>query len=203
VIGTTDERMFIDRVSPGSEALIGYTPAELLGKPIVDLVHQSNVTDLIEAFDEASSSHQGVSRSIAVHVKSGDVLRCEVLVVPLLPAPSNAFAFIGNGVDPLAPTATAQQRLATRLGSVWDPAAAQAHGDPLGIGELTMRELEIVTLLASGDRVPSISRRLFLSQSTIRSHLSTIFRKFDVRSQSQLLDHLRGSYLDATNRDRG
>jgi PAS domain S-box-containing protein len=203
MIGTTDERMFIDRVGPGSESLIGFTATELLGQPIANFVDEADVADLLEAFDEASSSHEGASRTVAIRLKSGDVLRCEVLVVPMLPAPSTAFAFIADGDRSLPTTATARQRLVQRLGGVWDPLAAQANGDPLGIGQLTTREMEIVTLLASGDRVPSISRRLFLSQSTIRSHLSTIFRKFEVRSQSQLLDLLRGSHLDATNRDRG
>lgn len=187
MIGTTDERLFIDRLSPGSEGLIGYTPAELLGQPIVDFVPPANVADLLEAFDEASAGHQGASRTVAVRMKSGDVLPCEVLVVALLPAPSSAFAFIANGVQPPA-TATAQQRFAQRMGGAWDPAVAQGNDDPLGFGQLTTREREIVSLLASGHRVPSISQRLFLSQSTIRSHLSTIFRKFDVRSQSELLD---------------
>jgi PAS domain S-box-containing protein len=203
MIGTTDERRFIDRVSPGSEGLIGYTAAELLGQPIANFVDEANVTDLLEAFDEALSSYEGASRRVAVRAKSGDVLLCEVLVVSLLPAPSNAFAFIADGVHPLPTTSTAQQRLARRLGGVWDPVAAQRNNDPLGIGQLTSRELEIVTLLATGHRVPSISQRLFLSQSTVRSHLSTIFRKFDVRSQSELLDLLRGSYLDATDSDPG
>ena len=203
MIGTTDERLFIDRVSPGSEGLIGYTPAELLGQPIVDFVPEGNVIDLLEVFDQASSSYEGASRIVPVRVKSGDVLPCEVLVVSLLPAPSNAFAFIADGVQLLPTTATAQQRFARQLGGLWDPAAARANGDPLGVGQMTGRELEIVTLLASGHRVPSISQRLFLSQSTVRSHLSTIFRKFEVRSQSELLDVLRGSFRDATNRDRG
>lgn len=126
-----------------------------------------------------------------------------MLVVSLLPARSSAFAFIADGVQLLPTTATAQQRFARQLGGLWDPAAARANGDPLGIGQMSTRELEIMTLLASGHRVPSISQRLFLSQSTVRTHLSTIFRKFEVRSQSELLDLLRGGHLDATNRDSG
>jgi DNA-binding CsgD family transcriptional regulator len=202
IVGTIDERMLIERVTPGSEALIGYTAAELLGQPIVDFVDEASVTDLLAAFDEAASSSGGASRNVAVRIKTGAAVPFEVLVVALLPARSIAFAFTPAGLDPLPTTETALQRLAQRLGGVWDPLAAQANGDPLGVGQLTAREMEIVTLLASGDRVPSISGRLFLSQSTIRSHLSTIFRKFDVQSQSQLLDLLHGSYLDATDRDR-
>ena len=203
MVGTTDERMFIDRVSPGSEGFIGYSPAELLGQPIVNFIHETNVTDLLEAFEEAVQSHDGASRAVAVRVKGGDVLPCEAVIVALVPAPSSAFAFIPEGAPLLPTSATAQQRLVWRLGgNVWDPTAAQMNGDPIGIAQLTTREMEIVRLLVAGHRVRSISQRLFLSQSTVRSHLSTIFSKFGVRSQSELLDLLRVGDLDVSSGDR-
>ena len=53
------------------------------------------------------------------------------------------FAFIPEGAQLLP--ATAQQRLVRRLGGgVWDPAAAPMNGDPIGIAQLTTREMEIV-----------------------------------------------------------
>ena len=202
LLGTTDEDMLIDRINPGSERLIGYSPAELLGQPIVNFVDEANVTDLLEAFEEASSSDDGASRAVAVSAKDGDAVSCEVVVVALVPAPSSAFAFIPEGAQLLRTAATAQQRLLRRLGGgLWDP-APRLDGDPLGIGQLTTREAEIVTLLVAGDRVRSIAQRLFLSQSTVRSHLSVIFSKFGVRSQSELLDRLRTRYRESTDRDR-
>jgi PAS domain S-box-containing protein len=202
MIGTTDQRMFIDRVSPGSEGFIGYRPAELLGQPIVSFVHEANVTDLLEAYEEAVRSHDGASRAVAVRAKGGNVVPCEAVVVALVPEPSSAFAFIPQGTPLLSATATAQQRLVRRLGGgLWDP-ATQLESDRLGIGQLTTREAEIVNLLVAGDRVRSISQQLFLSQSTVRSHLSTIFTKFGVRSQSELLDVLRAGHRNRTNRDR-
>ena len=203
MIGTTDERMCIDRVSPGSEGFFGYSPAELLGQPIVNFVDEANVTDLLEAFEEAVRSHDGASRAVAVRAKGGDVLPCEAVVVALAPEPSSAFAFIPQGAPLLPTTATAQQRLIRRLGgSLCDASAAQVNDDALGIGQLTTREMEIVRLLVLGNRVRSISQRLFLSQSTVRSHLSTIFNKFGVRSQSELLDLLRAGDHDPAAGDR-
>jgi PAS domain S-box-containing protein len=202
LLGTTDEHMVIDRINPGSERLIGYSPAELLGQPIVNFVDEANVTDLLEAFEEASSSDDGASRAVAVSAKDGDAVSCEVVVVALVPAPSSAFAFIPEGAQLLRTAATAQQRLLRRLGGeLWDP-APRLDGDPLGIGQLTTREAEIVRLLVAGDRVRSIAQRLFLSQSTVRSHLSVIFSKFSVRSQSELLDLLRSRYRESTDRAR-
>ena len=58
---------------------------------------------------------------------------------------------------------------------------------------LTKRELEIVRSLVSGDRVPAIAGRLFLSQSTVRNHLSSIYTKLGISSQQQLVDRFRGT----------
>jgi DNA-binding NarL/FixJ family response regulator len=60
-----------------------------------------------------------------------------------------------------------------------------------GLDQLTSRELEVVTRLVQGDRVPTIARSLFLSQSTIRNHLSAAFAKLGVADQQQLV-HLLG-----------
>jgi DNA-binding NarL/FixJ family response regulator len=78
----------------------------------------------------------------------------------------------------------------------WDPAIAQARDDPVGISLLTTRELEIVRGVVSGDRVRAIANGLFLSESTVRSHLSSIYRKLAVRSHQELLDRLRAADLD-------
>jgi DNA-binding NarL/FixJ family response regulator len=56
---------------------------------------------------------------------------------------------------------------------------------------LTARECEIVTRLRDGDRVPAIAVKLFLSQSTVRNHLASVFAKLGVTSQQQLLDSFR------------
>lgn len=191
VIGTTDERLYVDRVNPGSEGLIGYGSAEVLGQSILALVDEATAGDLLEAFEEASTSGHGASRTVVVRGKDGDMLRCEAVVVALLPPPSCAFAFIPEG-SPMPIVSTAEQRFAVQIGQgMWGPVAAQILSDLPGLDQLTTRELGIVRFLVAGDRVRSISQHLFLSQSTVRSHLSTIFGKFGVRSQQELLDLLR------------
>ena len=60
-----------------------------------------------------------------------------------------------------------------------------------GLTRLSAREVEIVRRLLNGDRVPAIADGLFLSQSTVRNHLSTVFRKFGVRSRTQLVARVR------------
>ena len=58
-------------------------------------------------------------------------------------------------------------------------------------GELTRREFEVMTMLLDGNRVPAIAAALFISPSTVRNHLASLFRKLGVRSQQGLLDALR------------
>ena len=57
--------------------------------------------------------------------------------------------------------------------------------------ELSPREFEVMTRLMGGDRVPAIAAALFLTPSTVRNHLASLFRKLGVRSQQGLLDALR------------
>lgn len=52
---------------------------------------------------------------------------------------------------------------------------------------LSDREAEIVRLLTAGYRVPQIAGRLYLSSSTVRNHLSSMFRKLGVNSQQALI----------------
>jgi len=52
--------------------------------------------------------------------------------------------------------------------------------------QLSDREAQITRLLLTGHRVPDIARLLFISQSTVRNHLSSVFRKLRVNSQQEL-----------------
>jgi DNA-binding CsgD family transcriptional regulator len=61
------------------------------------------------------------------------------------------------------------------------------------LGELTTRQWEILNRLLNGKRVPTIASELFISQSTVRNHLATIFAKFNVHSQAELVELLRSS----------
>jgi len=60
-----------------------------------------------------------------------------------------------------------------------------------GLERLSRREIEVVRMLLHGDRVPVIARQLFISQSTVRNHLSSVFRKLRVNSQQELIVLLR------------
>jgi DNA-binding CsgD family transcriptional regulator len=55
------------------------------------------------------------------------------------------------------------------------------------LGDLSARQWEVLSHLMRGERVPAIAAALFVSQSTVRNHLSAIFGRFGVHSQVELL----------------
>lgn len=51
--------------------------------------------------------------------------------------------------------------------------------------KLTVREIEVLRLIAKGLSNADISERLFLSEGTVRNHVSAILAKLDVSDRTQ------------------
>jgi LuxR family transcriptional regulator, maltose regulon positive regulatory protein len=47
------------------------------------------------------------------------------------------------------------------------------------------RELEVLALIAAGESNPEIARALFLSTSTVKTHINRLYRKLGARSRTQ------------------
>jgi DNA-binding NarL/FixJ family response regulator len=78
--------------------------------------------------------------------------------------------------------------------SLFGPAATErllsrfAQGDPHpapSLDNLTEREREILRLLATGLSNAELAQRLYLSETTIKSHVSSVLRKLGVRDRVQ------------------
>jgi DNA-binding NarL/FixJ family response regulator len=65
------------------------------------------------------------------------------------------------------------------------------------LGELTSREWAVLTRLLDGQRVSAIAADMYLSQSTVRNHLSSIYAKLGVHSQVDLIRLIRRGAKDA------
>ena len=57
--------------------------------------------------------------------------------------------------------------------------------------ELTVREREVAVLAASGLRNGEIAKKLFVSESTVRAHMRTVFQKLDIDRRAKLAEKLR------------
>jgi len=71
---------------------------------------------------------------------------------------------------------------------------------------LSPREVDIVARILRCERVPTIARSLYLSASTVRNHLSSIYRKVGVHSQVELIEALQPAHYPTppeASRNRG
>jgi DNA-binding CsgD family transcriptional regulator len=57
----------------------------------------------------------------------------------------------------------------------------------LNLEELTVREQEIAKLIANGLRNKEIADQLYISEVTVKSHLTNIYRKLDVSNRTSML----------------
>jgi two-component system, NarL family, nitrate/nitrite response regulator NarL len=76
------------------------------------------------------------------------------------------------------------------------PEVRRLSGQPRDAPALSAREREILELLAEGGGTAQMAERLFLSQVTVRRHISSILGKLGVSSREDAVKMLRGSDPD-------
>ncbi|MDT4937406.1 MAG: hypothetical protein QOG80_1077 [Pseudonocardiales bacterium] len=205
VLGIAGPELTITAISSEAEEMFGATVHVLLGRPLLELFADADRNHCLAAWRNASEKRAGVS--VAVGVATRDTSRqpaeCEILFLPLEPAPTCAFVLVPAS-DVRVPglnrerTSTELAPLLLRLARGAETALL-AKGvfnglselDLPGVDLLTTREREIVGKLVAGDRVPAIADHLYLAQSTIRNHLTSVFGKLGLTSQQELVTRIR------------
>ena len=101
-------------------------------------------------------------------------------------------ALAGAPLPQLAPARVEARDGVAKVDDSTNPTTARDEGGVRRDARLTEREAEIVRRLVSGDRVRAIADAMFVSPSTVRNHLWSVYRKLGVNSQQQLVNHFRG-----------
>jgi DNA-binding NarL/FixJ family response regulator len=91
-----------------------------------------------------------------------------------------AIRVVAAGDALLAPSVT--RRLLERFASTLPNLDS---GPPPALQALTERELEVLQLLASGYSNAELAKRLFLSEATVNTHVSSVLRKLSLRHRVQ------------------
>lgn len=73
--------------------------------------------------------------------------------------------------------------------SSWSKDAVKSRDLPFGSDEpvepLTLREIEVLTLVAKGENNQAIADKLFVKEVTVKTHLNSIFKKLKVANRTQ------------------
>ncbi|MFL6205930.1 MAG: LuxR C-terminal-related transcriptional regulator [Acidimicrobiales bacterium] len=191
-IGTFDPGFTITAMSRDVEDLLGVKPLDLVGKNLLSVVARPDVERLLGAID--GLGQQALALGLHMRDDGGDWVGICCVLASLAGNPDRCFMLVPEPDD------SPGSRVAELEHHLWTIAAVvEASGVLQGIGpmrdmtalpqanSLTTRQWEILARIGRGERVPTIAAELHLSQSTVRNHLSAIFKRFGVRSQPELL----------------
>jgi PAS domain S-box-containing protein len=208
-VGDVDSEWRVAHVSPDFAVMLGHSSDDVIGTSLLAAVYPADLPDLLAAIGKAAHRSAGEWVQARLRARDGSWRRCVVMVAPLAPNPGRTFAFaVGPaaanvGREPTARLAELERRLWTisremRAAGVLRP---EDHSDTTsdlpGVERLSPREWEILTHVRSGRRASAIADALVLSPSTVRNHLTSMYSKLGVRSQSELVELLRAHGLTA------
>jgi PAS domain S-box-containing protein len=193
VIGVLDVNGRVRHITGDVADLLGYEPSECVGTPVVSIVHEDDRSLLGAAYSERME--------LRLQHRSGTWLRAAAIIAPMHPPEAHSVAFVLTASNP-STTIALESRVAAleaRLRRISLETVAAGLGDNPSsaafdedaVALLSSRQADIAQRLAAGKRVPTIARDMGLSQSTVRNHLSQIFRKFGVASQAELIEALQ------------
>ncbi|MDA8370503.1 MAG: response regulator transcription factor [Nocardiopsaceae bacterium] len=80
----------------------------------------------------------------------------------------------------------AAERVVAALRSPERVPQAPVAGAPAPPAPLSEREMEVARLVGRGDSNREIARRLFITEGTVKNHISSILRKLELRDRTQL-----------------
>ena len=202
VIGTVDDEWRIDRISHEVQTVLGYRPEDLAGKQPLSSVNPHDLPQVLTGLAHVHATGRNAVVRLRVRRADGRWLWCRAHLSAMGEAPRFAFTLrpLSQEKIPDAERLSALEgrlaKIAQEVRSVAFPVPsteAPVLADMPELSNLTSREWQTLSLFADGGRVAGIADHLGLSQSTVRNHLSAIFKKVDVGSQAELLARLRSS----------
>lgn len=188
------------RVAAVASRQTGAAPVVPIGADVLDLVCRDSRTNLLRALALATT---GARAGVPLHVR----LWAERQTHPVSAAVSMEHTEAGDrfvlemySLDEagiVARAADLERRLRRIAAEIQGVDLMESNGRHLSVVTdprlhgLTAKQLEIVTRLRRGERVSAIARSMYLAPSTVRNHLTAVFRKVGVNSQAELIEALR------------
>ncbi|MBF2078385.1 MAG: response regulator transcription factor [Synechococcales cyanobacterium T60_A2020_003] len=165
----------------------GYTAVELAQKLHPDIV----VMDIgLPRLDGIAATQQIKTALPDTHVVMLTSHTSETEVIGALSSGADGYCVKGTSVESLVAAITAAQEGASYLDPqvarlVMDHLKQPASSEPALIGQLSQRELEVLTLMVEGRSNTEIAAELYLSPNTVKTHVRGIMNKLAVDDRVQ------------------
>ena len=200
VVCLVDHDWRLSDVSADSDGVLGWDSSHL-GTALQEAVHPQDTPLFLLALGRSAADRRTVPVDLRLRTHSDAWTQVSCEISPLCEHNPARYAIaIRSGRTDREST---DQRVARLEGHLWRIVLeVQAAGvsDHSGLGKawwtdpalagLSERQAEIFRRVARGERVPVIARELFISESTVRNHLSAVYRKLGVHSKSELVARL-------------
>jgi DNA-binding CsgD family transcriptional regulator len=186
----TDHEWTIELVSSDIERILGRGPEDFKGSSLLGLFQVTDVQNFLSAVARVAADES--KATLRMHVRDGDAnwldVWCMVVAMCQHSPPRLGLAIAAISEFGLELTSELHRQLAVLGGDVLDGMDQLRSHMPSG--NFSTRQWEILTRFIRGERVEEIAADLYLSPSTVRNHLSAIYKKFGVHSQTELLAKL-------------
>jgi PAS domain S-box-containing protein len=168
-----------------AEGLFGYTAAEVMGRPCHEVLNfedrcGNTVCDVdcaLQGTPRGEGSWVVPTREVLAHTDSGQRLWLSLTTVMVPPAADEHCCRVHLmrevGVTPELELAILERLAQPKRGEV----------DASVVDQLTLREREVLRLLAEGLGTREIADQLFVSSTTARNHVQHILNKLGVHSR--------------------
>lgn len=187
-------------VSLGIERLFGWTSEEVRGRSTSSIYMDGDYFMKMGKKAEESYRKQGFfAGTVQVLRKDGNATQCAFLNMPLFDGQAEEATWILTFIDEhshewkrqqdIERLAEAARELAEDLRQVSGESVA-IWNSIIRLGGLSSRQKEIIVLIKDGFSTKQIAERLGLTESTVKNHLSSAYKKIGVKSRTELVRNL-------------
>ena len=201
-IGVADRSWVITCISRDIVKLLGVPADAVIGTKLLSAVDQQDVQRLLDAA-RLMTEEYSVARSVRMRGRNGEVRRLCCVLTALDTPGDHCFIllpYLSISDSGASDRADALEQHLFRIAAELDASGVLERIGEIPrqsqfpeLSELSARQWEVLRRLMRGQRVPTIAAEMYLSQSTVRNHLSAIFERFGVHSQAELLARLSHS----------
>ena len=195
-VGFTNADGVITTVSNNVKSVLGVPAHHLIGRQLLRTPDERKLfQQLLDHRDQAEGYAMSLPIGALNHLGGTQNLRC--IVAALANTTSLCFIVMPQSDEAIDRQPDRVAQLEHRLWRIASEVQASGIFDTMDsmpdiarfpqLSTLSSRQWEVLSRLLRGERVPSIAEALFVSQSTVRNNLSSIFEKFGVHSQAELI----------------